>query len=254
MNQPSSITNKQQTILLLLYRFRFLKSSQIQQLLNHKDYKTIYQWLRDLNEKEYISKRPIYSNHSAAYYLAPSGINYLKTNLGYDNKLVQKYYREQNRSLTFVNSSILISNIYLDLYGRSDTSTKFKMSVKSDYPSHQYNDLLCSLKPHAYITQTTTDSLKEYFVEIISDQPRERLRQRIKNYLYFFQSNDWEAETERESPTILFICPNDQILEYIRGYTKRKLAIFDELSPIIHLTTVEQIKQTGITGDIWREI
>jgi len=254
MNKSSNITDKQQDILKLLYRFRFLKRSQIQQLLNHKDCKTINLWLKDLIEKEYIQKRDIKFPYKIAYHLAPNGISHFKKELKYDNKLLQKYYREQDRSLSFISSSLLIADIYLDLKIRENEKVKFKVYVKSDYPSHEYNDFLLDLKPHAYITQTTEANKMEYFVEVISDQPKERLRQRIKNYLYAFQGREWEEETDRDFPTILIICPSDELLEYIKTYTKRKLAQFDEERPIIHLATIEKVSQAGITGDVWKEI
>ena len=50
----SSITNKQQEILKLLYKYRFLNRIQIQQLMNHKDKKRVIVWLRDLRKKQYI--------------------------------------------------------------------------------------------------------------------------------------------------------------------------------------------------------
>lgn len=254
MKKSSNITDKQQDILKLLYCFRFLKRSQIQQLLNHKDYKTINLWLKDLIEKEYIQKRDIKFPYKIAYHLAPNGISYFRKELKHESKLLQKYYREQDRSLSFISSSLLIADIYLDLKNRDSDNAKFKVYIKSDYPSHKYADFLLALKPSAYIVQNAKGDEKQYFVETLSHQPKERLRQRIKNYLYSFQGREWEEETDREFPTILIICPSDELLNYIKSYTKRKLARLDETRPIIHLTTIVKVNQTGITGDIWEEI
>jgi hypothetical protein len=254
MNKSSNITDKQQDILKLLYRFRFLKRSQIQQLLNHKDYKTINLWLKDLIEKEYIQKRDIKFPYKIAYHLAPNGISYFKKELKYESKLLQKYYREQDRTLSFISSSLLIADIYLDLINRNSEKVKFKVYIKSDYASHEHADYLLALKPNAYIIQTAKDDEKEYFIEVICHQPKERLRQRIKNYLYSFQGREWEEETDKDFPTILIICQSDELLDYIKPYTKRKLAQFDEARPIIHLATIAKVSQAGITGDIWTRI
>ncbi len=254
MNKSLNITEKQQDILKLLYRFRFLKRSQIQKLLNHKDPKTINLWLKDLIEKEYIGIRKIGYPYKIAYCINSNGINYLKQYLKYDAKLLQKYYREKERSLSFITDNLLTADIYLDLAGRSSQKAKFDIHIKSDCPNHKYSDLLLALKPHAYITQTTVYEAKEYFVELISDQPKERLRQRIKNYLYFYQGMEWQEETGQDFPTILLICPSEELLEYIKGYAKRKLYQFDEIRSTINLTTNAQINQVGITGDIWKEI
>ena len=76
------ITNKQQEILLLIYKYRYLNRIQIQQLLNHKNKKNINTWLKDLTEKQYLNK--IYSNNvgenikPAIYYASINAIRYYK--------------------------------------------------------------------------------------------------------------------------------------------------------------------------------
>jgi len=69
----NNLTKKQLEILTLLYRFRFLNRSQIQQLLNHKKISRINLWLKDLYYKKIIGRN--YSNRlgdnikPAIYYL-----------------------------------------------------------------------------------------------------------------------------------------------------------------------------------------
>ena len=76
------LTMKQQEILELLYRYRFLNRIQIQTLMGHKDRKTISLWLRVLRQKQYIEW--IYSTDfaertkPAIYYLGLNGIRFLK--------------------------------------------------------------------------------------------------------------------------------------------------------------------------------
>ncbi len=56
MTKQQTITKKQETIISLLFRFRFLDRAQIQKFLNHKDEARINEWLKDLTEKEYINR------------------------------------------------------------------------------------------------------------------------------------------------------------------------------------------------------
>jgi hypothetical protein len=49
-----TITTKQQEILKLLYRFRFVDRIQVQAFLHHKDKGRVSAWLKDLREKQYI--------------------------------------------------------------------------------------------------------------------------------------------------------------------------------------------------------
>ena len=50
------ITKKQETILTLIFTFRFINSKQIQEFLQHKDHRRINSWLKDLTEKEYVER------------------------------------------------------------------------------------------------------------------------------------------------------------------------------------------------------
>lgn len=78
MTELPKLTKRQQAILKLLYRFRFLNRIQIQAFLGHKDPKTINLWLRDLRAKGYVEW--IYSTHfaektkPAIYYLTLNGV------------------------------------------------------------------------------------------------------------------------------------------------------------------------------------
>ena len=81
--QLPKTTTKQQDILKLLYRYRFVDRIQIQVLMGHKDKRRIGAWLKDLREKHYIEW--IYSTDfaektkPAIYYLGINGIRLLRT-------------------------------------------------------------------------------------------------------------------------------------------------------------------------------
>jgi hypothetical protein len=81
----SSITNKQQEILKLLYKYRFLNRIQIQQLMNHKDKKRVIVWLRDLRKKQYIewiySTDFVEKTKPAIYYLSLNGMMTVVTSI-----------------------------------------------------------------------------------------------------------------------------------------------------------------------------
>ncbi len=250
-----SITQKQQEILQHIFRFRFLDRTQIQKLLNHKDYKTINLWLKDLTEKQYIAKlyRRTNSPEPTIYYMAKNGIIYTKQTTGNDTKSMQKYHLENRRSDAFITKQQLLADIHLDLRERSNDKINFSMFLKSDYQNSPQKELLCDLMPDAYIEQKAEKS-KSYFLEVFQDLPTERLRQRIKRYLYFLQSNEWEAETNSPAPTTLIICPNNSAYTYIKRYTKTKLRNFEEPSFKIHLSLADEVKEVGITGDIWKSI
>src|SRR5579884_2239122 len=101
------ITTKQQEILKLLYRYRFLNRTQIQTLLNHKDKRRIISWLKDLREKQYVDWRYdatdfIAKSQPAIYYLSLNGIRYLRQLDIYPNEDLRKRYKEPNRTQVFI--------------------------------------------------------------------------------------------------------------------------------------------------------
>jgi hypothetical protein len=258
MTKLPTITSKQESIISLIFRFRFLDRTQIQKFLKHKDYKTINEWLKDLTEKEYISRiydtRHASNTKPAIYYSAKNGIAYIKSQNGGNTKIVQKLYREKNQTKIFINACQLVADIYLDLSNRKDKRASFKISVKSDYPAHPLGDMIMEISPHAFIEQTADNQTKQYFLETFINLPAEILRMRIKKYLSYYQASDWEAETNKPFPTILFICPDDKISAYVQHYTQTKIAMLDEPDLNIHITENDKVREFGITGDIWTRI
>jgi hypothetical protein len=126
MTKLPKLTKKQQEILKLLYRFRFLNRIQIQAFLGHKDPKTINLWLRDLRAKGYVEW--IYSTHfaektkPAVYYLGLNGVRHLRTLTrtnkneegativsAYPPEELRKRYKESTRSQTYIDRCILIA-------------------------------------------------------------------------------------------------------------------------------------------------
>lgn len=256
INTPN-ITKKQQEILQLLFQFRFLNRPQIQQFLNHNDRRATNDLLSDLTNKEYIGR--IYTEtfpektKPAVYYVVKGGVKFLKSQ-GFDEKLLHKFYYEDKRSESFIGQSLLLADIYLDLSKRKAIEADFKMAIASDYPSHELSELLGDLLPSAYIEQTSQESAEQYFLEILSGISIERLRQRIKKYLYFYESNEWEGATSEDFPVMLLICPDLKTLIYLKRYLKRKLTEMDAESFIAQLTTIDKFKAHSLTGDIWEKV
>ncbi len=95
------ITPKQFQILLLLYRFRFLDRTHIQRLLNHKDRKRINAWLKDLTNKNIISRK--YSQKlkentkPAIYCLATKSRKLLLNHPDINEKILKRVYRDKTR-------------------------------------------------------------------------------------------------------------------------------------------------------------
>jgi len=229
------ITNKQQEILKYLYHFRFLNRIQIQALLKHKDYKTIYLWLKDLTEKEYINR--IYSTKfpdntkPAIYYIGSNGIKFLRLNTDCPKEQINKLWREKDRQQNFIDNCQLLADIYIDLRNKSNDQIKYSAKTKSDFinpdsPLHFLTETGADL----VIEKTEGDKKKYYLLEILDDSlPRYSVKKRVQNYIDMYYSNSWEENTGEDFPSIVLICGTLPLAMGIKKLTKRVTSEFGEL-------------------------
>lgn len=234
----------QLTILHYLYRFRFLTSRQISQLLNHKNIRLTNYHLQILTSKNYIGKHYTRSlgqaNQPAVYYLSSGSIKALEGGDDIDKRALKRVYREKMRSQQFVARSSFITEYYLHLRTDSQKSAHtLHFFTKTDLLAHPY--LLHPL-PDAYFARVDKNNeTKRYFVELIDDSsPRFALRRRIEQYNDYLEDGKFEEITGHPFPTILFICPGFASLIYLKKHLGR---IYDETSldeTEIYLATQEQ--------------
>lgn len=283
MNLPK-ITNKQSEIIELLYRYRFLHRIQIQALLGHKDKKTINLWLRDLKAKQYIDW--IYSpddfalkTRPAIYYLSLNGVRLLKRFTATDGTAwypiedVRKRYKEANRSQTFVDHSMLIADCCIEVIkaGRETNLAKksWALATEADYrhPSSSYYHLYESelVNPDLIITKRSVkgsgankqELVANFLLEIFdATMPRYRIKKRLTNYVEYLGDGEWQDATKDDKPPVLFlVCPRTSDLIYAKRRTRGLLAeVWDEDDgdkPTIQFATVDNLKRSGITEDIW---
>ncbi len=220
------ITDKQQSILTLLYRFRFLNRTQIQTILKHKYPKRINDWLKDLTEKQYIGK--IYSNKigentkPAIYYIGPNGIKKFRE-LKYPLAQIKRLYREKERSDDFIKKHLLIADICLNLQNKSSEKIKHAALTGSDFSNPDSNySFLADLNPDLIIKRTSEGKEQYQILEILEPTlPRYSIKKRVRSYFEMYFSNQWEDEAKSSFPEILFICPTLETLMYSKKMTKR---------------------------------
>lgn len=278
MNTLSKLTNKQQEIIKLLYKYRFLNRIQIQALMNHKDYKTINVWLKDLREKGYVEW--IYSTHfaektkPAVYYLALNGIRYLKTLDSHPVEELRKRYRESTRSQTYIDHCIMIADCCLSLEQARDESDPAIQSwyfyeAEADFIEESYYHFLLaseSIRPNLCFSKEVWEGMGEavteqhYLLEIFdATLPRYRMKKRLTDYITYLDEDSevWKETTDTDKlPIILLVCPRISDLIYAKRRTRGLMAEIwdeDEVRPHIRFTTVEQLKAHGVLGNIWEQ-
>src|SRR5438552_2064272 len=100
------LTKQKLAILVLLYRFRFLNTHQIQKLLNHKNPTRIQTWLKELTTEQYIIcdyNRHIMgeNNKPAIYCLATRSKKELQELKECNSKILIRIYKEKALSTIF---------------------------------------------------------------------------------------------------------------------------------------------------------
>lgn len=247
------ITPKQQEILKLLYRYRFLNRTQIQTLLSHKDKRRIITWLKDLREKEYVDWQYdptnfIAKSQPAIYYLSLNGIRHLRSLNEYPTAELRKRYKESTRTQVFIGRSMLIADCCIALIAKSDDKVQYVFSLPADYrdpnnPQHDLNEL----KPHLYFSKHRGDDITEYLLENFEQTlPRYQLKKRLKDYVEYLNGRN------TVSLVVLFICSSTADLLYVRRSVRRLIDDSNEL--LIRVTTLDKLKASGITSTIWEEI
>lgn len=245
-----SLTPKQQTLLLLLYKFRFLNRIQIQTILNHKTFNRINTWLKELYEKQYIGRilntQSKINNTPAIYYLSKNGISFLKTLPNVEKTYLVKLYKESTRSEEFIQKCIFIADTYIHLQ-KKYTDTTFKFYTQSDY---SINGLIKEIFP-SFLFRKELE--KPYnIVEIFKDtMPRYAIRSKISKYIDFFTDGQWL--NNEHSPNILFICPDKKIEKFISTFSK-KILNEEKLDLNMYVSTLDQINNLSIEGEVWDKV
>lgn len=97
---------------------------------------------------------------------------------------------------------------------------------------------------------------KSHFLVDISDPtlPKYRMRNRIKKYLDFYASDDWDDACGEAFPNILIICPTKAIMIYCKRLTKTIIEDRDAEGLNIYFTYEGSVRKLGLTGEIWENI
>lgn len=256
--------------------------------MHHKDKRRISAWLKDLREKHYLewiyqTDHPVESKTPAVYYLALNGIRYLREHEDYPAEELRKRYTESKRKQSFIDRCLLLADCCIDMDARTTDETDirtYSYVVESDYldPDNAWNFLAKSeyIHPHLYyLKEVDTEDdlvLTHNLLEVIDPTlPRYSLRKKLKDYVQFLDSNEWE-EGAREVdgnedngdntlPIVMIACPTKATLIYAKRITRTGLAERygedkDDIPEDIQFrfTTVSQIKQYGITGKVWEKL
>lgn len=259
-NTLPTITTKQQEILKLIYRYRFLNRTHIQALLEHKDKRRIISWLKDLRDKQYVDWHYnatdfISKSQPAIYYLSLNGVRYLRDLGIYPSEELRKRYKEPARTKVFIGRCLLIADCCIALQSKSKGSLRYRFVLPADYANtNSSHHFLNELKPHLFFTKQQAEETTNYLLENFElTLPRYQLRKRLKDYVEYLVA-EWD-ENNGPLPVALFVCATTADLIYVKRRVKNMLQEdWGDENLHLRVTTLDKIKASSIISQIWEEI
>ena len=273
MNIPTT-TPRQQQILKLLYRHRFLTRKHIQQYFGHKDKRRSTRWLKDLKNKQcidwlYDADDPDSRSKPAIYFLDINGIRLLRTLHQYPEEELRKRYKDKLRQQDFIDRCLLLADCCLHLEARNKgADAHYAYALEADYgdPASEYAYLSGSelIRPALAFTKWLEPphepAVQTYFLDLLDPStPRYMVGKKLNAYLEYLQTDEWKAASGDNAPPIVLIaCPTLAELAYAKRFIRKQLkdAYDDEIPEQIKIrfTTIEKLKTSGLTAIIWEDV
>ncbi len=251
MDKEFSLTKKHSEILYCLYRFRFLSSLHIRELLGHHEPSRVNRWLAELRKNEYIdwdyNKKAGKNKNPGIYFLEKSGLRYIIDTYNIHNAYAQKLRNEEKISFVTKQHSLATADFYLILsaYAKKMNHTLhyYTKADIANLPLYKY------IKPDSYFTYETPLGKRSCFIEIdMETESKTTIKKHMKKYNNFYYTNKWKTAYSQNFPSIGIICLTE----------KRKTVLLHELKDLTPLsfkiTTIDQIKKQGISAKIWQSI
>jgi hypothetical protein len=209
MTEPKrrrKLNAEQLEVLMLLYKFRFGSNDLIAQYFGKKDRSFVFNRLKILQEQGLIGKRFDSSyrikGKPAAYYLLPDGARLLQQAKPDKQINIKAIYKDKTVSEEFVGYCLSLFAIYIQLKAKHGDNLRFV--TKPQLANYDYFE---DFMPSAYIHLEVKRTEKEYFLEYLqSSQPFFAAIRKIKQYINYFDSGEWEAGTGGDFPKVLLVC------------------------------------------------
>ncbi len=252
------LNQEQLAVLNLLYTFKFASSEQVARYSGKKNSKHVQKRLKILEDQELIAKRYDKSyklkGKSAAYYLTPKGARAL---IQYDPPEddepvnIKRIYKDKDVSENFIQHSINILSIYLQLDDLYDDKLRFFTKTLLSYEKYEY---FPQPLPDAFISVRGgvqgKGKARRFFLSVFEDnEPFFVLIRGIKKYLEYAGSGEWAA-TEIDLPTILMVVEDKSVHKQLRKRIAKELR--DSYKEVAFATTrLDYLLDAEYKGKVW---
>lgn len=243
LRKQPTLTTTQYHLLIILYKFRY---ATIPQLTTYKQLKSnsLQRNLNLLVKQHYIARQynSIYKidRKPAIYYLAAKGLNILKQDDRFDERLLHTYYKNSSLNDTYKWHCVDTLAVYNTL--KTSYLDTFEIFTRQEVA---YFDTMPATKPDLYLCGQT-----EHFVILAHDMPLYLVRKQLAEYITHSEDEGWKRGAY---PSLLFILDTEPHAKSFLKHATTSLESAgigdDELS--IGVTTIDKINDTPQTNDIW---
>lgn len=191
-DKADSLTAQQERVLKLLFKFRFISSPLLADVMGIKN-QSIHPVLELLKDKGYITK--VYDEswridrRPAYYYLSKTGVSTVRKLLDVKEAAVHTLYRNDEASEDFITHCLVTASCYTSLKHQlppnTEIFTKAEVGRFSEFPKN---------RPDLYIR---TPDNQEAIVVIMDDKPLYITRKRLSEIIDHSENEGWDGEYPR---------------------------------------------------------
>lgn len=246
VNKKYQLNQKQQRILILLYKFRFITVPLLQEYLGLKQPSTVWRTLKNLEEQGYVGSHYDQSyiklEKPAYYYLEKKGIALLKEDDTLSQAVLHTYYRNKNLSEEAREHALTVMAAHNFLVAQYPD--QFHIFTRQEIGEYDEFPDTC---PDLYLR--SVDGVREYFITLAHDAQPFLTRKRLAEYVEHSEEAGWPSG---QYPTLLYVCKSSnheaQLLEYAAKVLE-SAGIDDDIR--VATTTLRAITTKPYQAAIW---
>lgn len=230
------LTVQQQRVLKLLFKFRFVSSQLLGQVMGIRRV-SVYEVLEKLVSKGLVTK--VYKNEyrihgkPAYYYLNKTGVTTVRKLMDVKESVVHALYKNEEATEEFIEHCLKLAQLYTSIMpsipDNSDMFTKPEINRFRQFPKN---------RPDLYIR--TSDG-QEAIVVLVDDKTPYIIRKRLDEIITHSENEEWDGEY----PRICFVLRDSNAKNSFLYTTRKKLESmgFDEEEIYILATSLKAIKE-----------
>ena len=244
-NKTIRISNQQQRALKLLFKFRFISTQLLANIMGIGRRST-YEVLEILVSKGYVDKvyekDYRYAKKPAYYYLNKAGVTAVRKLLGVNESVVHALYKNDKVTDEFIERCLNVAAIYTALNPtlpkETQIFTRTEINRFTQFPKN---------RPDLYVR---TPNGREAIVLVALDQPAYIIRKRLDEIISHSEDEGWDGDY----PTICIVVKNKHAKDSLLYTTAKKLESMGMDDEDLRILIISYESFSNYTGKEWASV